>query len=47
LFVPDATSLTSGRTLMYRIVSDDIYPCSIINFVPSFYSRKGRYLANG
>lgn len=47
LFVPDATTLDSGRTLMYRLVSDDIYPCSILNYVPSFYSRKGRYLSNG
>jgi len=47
LFVPDATTLVSGRTLMYRLVSSDVYPCSIINYVPSFYSRKGRYLNNG
>jgi hypothetical protein len=47
LFVPDATTLTSGRTLMYRLVSSDSLPCSIINYVPSFYSRKGRYLSNG
>jgi hypothetical protein len=47
LFVPDGTTLNSGRTLIYRIVSSDVYPCSIINFVPSFYSRKGRYLSNG
>lgn len=47
LFVPDATTLVSGRTLMFRITSEDIYPCSILNYVPSFYSRKGRYLNNG
>jgi hypothetical protein len=47
LFVPDATTLVSGRTLMYRLVSSDLFPCSIINYVPSFYSRKGRYLNNG
>jgi hypothetical protein len=47
LFVPDATTLISGRTLMFRIVSADVFPCSIINYVPSFYSRKGRFLNNG
>jgi hypothetical protein len=47
LFVPDATTLTSGRTLMFRIVSSDMFPCSIMNYTPSFYSRKGRYLSNG
>jgi hypothetical protein len=47
LFVPDATTLNSGRSLMYRLVSNDVHPCSIINCVPSFYSRKGRYLSNG
>jgi hypothetical protein len=47
LFVPDAASLTSGRTLMYRIVSNDSAPCSILNFEPSFYTRKARYLNNG
>lgn len=47
LFVPDATTLVSGRTLMYRIVSNDTYPCSIVNYVPSFYARRGRYLNNG
>lgn len=47
LFVPDATTLVSGRTLMFRIVSSDSFPCSIMNYTPSFYSRKGRYLSNG
>jgi hypothetical protein len=47
LFVPDATTLNSGRTLMYRIVSSDSFPCSIINFEPSMYTRKARYLNNG
>jgi hypothetical protein len=47
LFVPDGATLNSGRTLMYRLVSSDVFPCSIINYVPSFYSRKGRYLSNG
>lgn len=46
LFVPDETSLISGRTLMFRLVSADVLPCSIINYTPSFYSRKGRYLSN-
>lgn len=46
LFVPDALTLESGRTLMYRLVSEDEFPCSIINYVPSFYARKGRYLSN-
>jgi hypothetical protein len=46
LFVPDATTLVSGRTLMFRIVSSDVFPCSIMNYAPSFYSRKGRYLSN-
>ncbi len=47
LFVPDAMTLMSGRTLMFRLVSADAFPCSIMNYVPSFYSRKGRYLSNG
>jgi hypothetical protein len=47
LFVPDGLTLNSGRTLMYRLTSSDIYPCSIMNYVPSFYSRQGRYLHNG
>lgn len=47
LFVPDGDTLVSGRTLMFRIVSEDVFPCSIMNYVPSFYSRKGRYLSNG
>lgn len=47
LFVPDGDTLISGRTLMFRIVSSDVFPCSIMNYVPSFYSRKGRYLSNG
>lgn len=47
LFVPNGDTLISGRTLMFRIVSDDVFPCSIMNYVPSFYSRKGRYLSNG
>ncbi len=46
LFVPDALTLVSGRTLMFRITSSDQSPCSIMNYVPSFYSRKGRYLSN-
>ena len=44
LFVPNGDTLVSGRTIMFRIVSSDAYPCSIINFVPSFYTRRGRYL---
>jgi hypothetical protein len=47
LFVPDADTLIPGRTLMFRLVSEDIFPCSIINFEPTMYSRKGRYLNNG
>jgi len=47
LFVPDGLTLNSGRTLIYRLTSSDVYPCSIINYVPSFYSRQGRYLNNG
>ena len=47
LFVPDADTLEPGRTLMFRIVSEDINPCSIIGFEPTMYSRKGRYLNNG
>lgn len=47
LFVPDANTLQSGRTLMYRLVSNDSFPCSIINYEPSMYTRKARYLANG
>jgi hypothetical protein len=47
LFVPDADTLVSGRTLMFRLVSADTLPCSIINFEPTMYSRKGRYLNNG
>lgn len=47
LFVPDATTLMSGRTLIYRIVSADSFPCSIINFEPSMYTRIARYLSNG
>jgi hypothetical protein len=46
LFVPDEGTLVAGRTLMYRITSVDTFPCSIINYVPSFYSRKGRYLSH-
>lgn len=47
LFVPDGATLTSGRSLMYRIVSDDEFPCSIIDFDASMYTRRGRYLNNG
>lgn len=47
LFVPDADTLEPGRTLMFRLVSEDLLPCSIINFEPTMYSRKGRYLNNG
>jgi hypothetical protein len=47
LFVPDESTLASGRTSMYRLVSSDIYPCSIMNYAPSFYTRRGRYLNNG
>lgn len=47
LFVPDANTLQSGRTLMYRLVSADSLPCSIINYEPSMYTRKARYLSNG
>jgi hypothetical protein len=47
LFVVDFDTLDPGRTLMFRLVSEDILPCSIINFEPTMYSRKGRYLANG
>lgn len=47
LFAPDGDTLTSGRTLMFRIVSSDAFPCSIMNYAPSFYSRRGRYLSNG
>jgi hypothetical protein len=47
LFVPNAITLVSGRTLMYRLTSTDMHPCSIINYVPSFYSRRGRFLHNG
>lgn len=46
LFVPDASTLQSSRTLMYRIVSADAFPCSIINFEPSMYTRRARYLSN-
>lgn len=47
LFVPQEETLVSGRTLMFRLTSSDVFPCSIMNYVPSFYSRKGRYLSNG
>ena len=47
LFVPDADTLAPGRTLMFRLVSPDMFPCSIINFEPTMYSRKGRYLSGG
>jgi hypothetical protein len=47
LFVPDADTLSSGRTLMYRLVSYDSLPCSIINYEPSMYARKARYLSSG
>ena len=47
LFVPNADTLNSGRTLMYRLVSYDAFPCSIINFEPSMYTRAARYLNNG
>lgn len=47
LFVPDATTLVSGRTLIYRITSSDTFPCSIINFEPSMYTRIARFLNNG
>jgi len=47
LFVPNADTLISGRTLMYRLMSSDVFPCSIINYQPSFYTRRGRYLSNG
>ena len=47
IFVPDAGTLVPGRTLMFRITSNDSFPASIINFEPSMYARKGRFLNNG
>lgn len=47
LFAPDADTLEPGRTLMYRLVSADVFPCSISKIEPTMYARKGRYLNNG
>jgi hypothetical protein len=49
-FVPDysglisGNALVSGSTVMFRVVSSDSYPCTIIGMEPVMYVRSGKYL---
>lgn len=43
-FIPlyDGVNPTSGRTVMFRVVSSDIFPCQILRLTPTFFMRKGK-----
>lgn len=45
-FVPDYSigSIISGTTIMFRVVSSDAFPCTILSLDMVLYFREGRYL---
>lgn len=45
-FIPnfDGSAQTGGRTIIYRLVSADQYPCTILEMAPTAYVRQGKAL---